>query len=117
MKTVRVILSPEAEEVYKHLNKEAENSKIERTILKAINNKLGLIKANIHYGQPISKKLIPKEYKEKYGINNLFRVELPNYWRMLYSLTEGETKIEIIAFVLDFVDHTEYNKKFRYGKK
>jgi hypothetical protein len=39
MKKVRVILSPEAEEVYNHLNKEAPHSKIENTILKAINKK------------------------------------------------------------------------------
>ncbi len=33
-KAVRVILSPEAEEVYKYLNEQAANSKIERTILR-----------------------------------------------------------------------------------
>ncbi len=37
MKTVRVTLSPEAEEVYKKLNQEAENSKQSRMILKSIN--------------------------------------------------------------------------------
>ena len=116
MKTVRVILSSEAKEVYKHLNEEAQNSKIEKSILNAINQKIELIKANPHYGNPESKKLIPKEYVEKYGITNLFRVELPNYWRMLYSLTDGENKIEIIAFVLDIIDHPAYNKKFGFKK-
>jgi len=117
MKKVRVVLSPEAEEVYKHLNKEAPTSKTERIILNAINKKVELIKINIHYGDPIAKDLIPQEYKEKYDVKNLFRVELPNYWRMLYTLTDDETKIEIIAFVLDFVDHSTYNKKFGYKKK
>lgn len=82
-----------------------------------MNKKVELIKENIHYGEPIGKDLIPKEYKEKYGITNLFWVELPNFWRMLYSLTNGETKIEIIAFVLDVIDHKKYNKKFGYKKK
>ena len=50
MKKVRVILSPEAEEVYKHLNEEAPTSKTDQTILKAINKKVELIKANHHYG-------------------------------------------------------------------
>ena len=117
MKRVRVKLSPEAREVYEHLNKEAESSKIERSILNAVNNKIKLIKANFHYGEPIAKNLIPAEYEEKYGITNLFRVELPNFWRMLYSLTDGETEIEIIAFVLDIIDHGKYNKKFGYNKK
>lgn len=63
MKIVRVVLSPEATEVYKYLNSEAENSKTERMLLKAINQKIELIKANIHYGDAISKDLIPEEYK------------------------------------------------------
>ena len=57
---VRVVLSPNAEEVYKKLNSEAENNKQSRMILNAINNKKELIKANIHYGNPIAKDLIPK---------------------------------------------------------
>ncbi len=113
-KEVNVILSPEAEEVYKYLNIEAQTSKIDRSILNSINQKIELIKENPHYGDPVSKKLIPEEYKEKYGVTNLFRVELPNFWRMLYTLTEGETKIEIIAFVLDIINHKDYNKKFGY---
>lgn len=76
-----------------------------------------LIKANPHYGNPIAKKLIPQEYKDKYGVSNLFRIELPNFWRMFYTLTDGETNIEIIAFVLDLVDHPTYDKKFAYKSK
>ena len=114
MKTVRVIFSPEAEEVYKYLNEQALHSKIERSILNAIHKKIELIKANYHYGEPVSKNLIPETYKKNYGVTNLFRIELPNYWRMLYTLTDGESEIEIIAFVLDVVDHKEYDKKFGY---
>ncbi len=117
MKKVRTIFSPEAEEVYKYLNEAASKSKIEKSILNAVNKKIELIKANVHYGEPIAKNLIPQEYKIKYDVTNLFRVELPNFWRMLYTLTAGETEIEIIAFVLDVIDHDQYNKKFGYGKK
>lgn len=116
-KNVRVILSPEAREVYNYLNEEASHSKTEKTILKAINQKVELIKANPHHGNPLAKKLIPNEYRIKYSTTNLYRVELPNFWRMLYMLTEGETKIEIVAFVLDILNHPEYNKKFGYRKK
>ncbi len=116
MKQIRVKLSPEAEEVYKHLNAQAPESKLERMILNAVNQKIELIKANPHYGVGIQKKLIPKEYMMKYGVTNLFRVELPNFWRMLYTLT-AEGEIEIIAFILDIIDHKAYNKKFGYKKK
>jgi hypothetical protein len=73
-KTVRIIFSPEAEEVYTYLN-ENVNSKTENMILNALNKKVELVKANVHFGEQIAKKLIPKEYIEKYGVNNLFRVE------------------------------------------
>jgi len=91
MKKTRIVLSAEAEQVYNYLNEEAPNSKIEKTKLNAFNKKKKLIKSNPHYGNPISKKLIPDEYKKKYGVTNLFRVELPNYWRMLYTLTNNDT--------------------------
>ena len=117
MKKIRVIFSKEAEEVYKYLNEQSSGSKNERMILNALHNKIRLIKTNFHYGSPIAKDLIPEEYKIKYGITNLFRVELPNFWRMLYTLTDGENKVEIIAFVLDIIDHKKYNKKFGYKKK
>jgi len=114
MKQVKIILSKDAEEVFNYLNKEAPTSKTERMILKAIQQKIEFIKANPHYGNPIAKRLFPEEYKQKYNISNLFRVELPNYWRMLYTLEEGETNIEIISFIIDIIDHKDYNRKFGY---
>lgn len=76
-----------------------------------------LIKANLHYGEPISKDKIPDEFKQKYGITNLFWVELPQFWRMLYSLSQGETEIEIVAFILEIGDHGKYDKTMGYHRK
>jgi len=115
MRNVEVVLSPEAQEVFEYLNAESTHSKNERMILQAIRQKSDLIKANRTYGNPISKKLIPKEYVRNYGINNLFRVELPNFWRMLYTLRTEKNEIEIIAFVIEILDHKKYNKRFGYN--
>jgi hypothetical protein len=115
MKIVKIVLSPEAEEVYKYLNEHAVHSKREMAFLNAIKRKIELIRANPYYGDSIPKKLIPKEYRAKYDITNLFRLELPGYWRMLYTLTAGESQIEIIAFVLHIIDHKTYDRKFGYG--
>ena len=116
MKNVRVILSNEAKEVYDYLNKLAKISKKEKSLLKAVNYKIDLIKNNFQYGDPIGKDLIPEEYQKRYGIKNLFRVELPDFWRMLYSVGDDSSNIEIVAFVLDIIDHPTYNKKFGYRK-
>ena len=115
MRKVRVIFSADAQEVYAHLEQEAPESKKDKMILKALDKKVGIIKSNMHYGEPIAKNLIPSEYTTKYGITNLFWVELPQFWRMLYTLKNDE--IEIIAFVLDVIDHPTYDKKFGYRKK
>jgi hypothetical protein len=82
-----------------------------------VNRKIELIKSNPHYGDSVPKKLIPKRYLEKFGVTNLFRVELPGYWRLLYTLTDGENQVEIIAFVLDMLNHKVYDKKFGYKGK
>jgi mRNA-degrading endonuclease RelE of RelBE toxin-antitoxin system len=115
-KPVKIVFSPEAQQIYNNLSEKANNSKQERTLLNAINNKLSIVQYNYHYGNPIAKKIIPKEYIIKYKTSNLFRVELPCFWRMLYTLTSKE-QIEIIAFVLDVLNHNEYNKKFGYEKR
>ena len=117
MKPVRVVLSPEAEAVYNDLNSKADKTKIERSIFNSIKKKVELIKMNPHYGDPVAKDLIPKEYRIKYGVTNLFHVELSSFWRMLYTLTNDETEVEIIAFVLDIMDHNDYNKKFGYKSR
>ena len=116
-KQVRIILSKEAEEVYTYLVEKSQNNKFENSILKAFTKKKDLIKINRHYGDAISKDKIPKEYINKYGIKNLFRVELPHYWRMIYTLTNNDNEVEIISFVLDIFNHEDYNKKFGYNKK
>lgn len=86
MKRVSVRLTPEADEVYEYLISKSSDSKQEETILNAFYQKIELIKNDVHYGNPIAKRLIPPEYKTKYGVKNLFRVELPGFWRMFTLL-------------------------------
>ncbi len=114
MKNVKVTLSPEAEEAYNELVKLAPTNKEEQSILNSIKKKVELIKLNTHYGKPINKNKIPEEYKQKYGVHNLFWVELSNRWRLIYTLTNDEQQIKIIAFVLDIFDHKKYDHKFGY---
>ncbi len=121
-KPVRVILLDEADSEYKKLNKkvgqqikEGNDNTEESQLLRSIKQKIEFIKANPFYGDNISKALIPKEYIVKYNAKNLWRVELTNYWRMLYTI-KGD-QIEVICFILDIIDHKEYDKKFGYRKK
>ncbi len=110
---IKVIFSPEAQKFYDYLT--SKDSKSEKMLLKAIDNKVNLIKTNKCYGNPIAKHLIPKQYKIRYDITNLFRVELPLFWRMFYTLTNDQ--VEIIAFIINILDHKRYDKLFGYKKK
>ena len=121
-KPVRVILLDEADSEYKRLNKivgqqikDGKENTEEMQLLKSINQKRDFIKANPFYGDNISKTLIPKEYVARYDAKNLWRVELTNYWRMLYTI-KGD-QIEIICFILDILDHKEYDRKLGYRKQ
>lgn len=70
------------------------------------------IKADPRCGTEISKRLIPKTYRQRYRINNLWKYNLPNAWRLVYSITGNE--VEIIAILLEWFPHKEYERRFRY---
>ncbi|MBI2671635.1 hypothetical protein HYX16_01745 [Candidatus Woesearchaeota archaeon] len=106
---VRVILKDQAKESYLELKKRTD--KESRSIINSIDRIKEILKDNPQYGDPIRKELIPSELK-KIGIQNLYRVELSNYWRMLYTI-EGNT-VEIFLFVLKVINHKEYDKLFGY---
>ena len=63
-------------------------------------------------GIQIPKRQIPKEYIKKYGIDNLWKYDLPNAWRLLYSVARDE--VIIIAIVLEWLPHKEYERRFGY---
>jgi Txe/YoeB family toxin of Txe-Axe toxin-antitoxin module len=65
-------------------------------------------------GIQIPKKQIPKEYIKKYGIDNLWKYNLPNAWRLLYSVAKNE--VVIISIIIEWMDHKNYERKFKYTK-
>ena len=98
------------EEAYNGLEHDSANKQLYKFIKRA----LGDIKENQECGIAIPKKLIPKVYIKKYGINNLFKYDLPGGWRLLYSLEEG--KIEIMAIIIEWMNHKDYERRFGYRK-
>ena len=108
-KEVKILLKGQAKESYFELKK--RNDKEAKSIFNSIERIKGILKDNPQYGNPIAKTLIPMSLKAL-GIQNVYRVELSNYWRMLYTIESN--KVEIFLFVLNIVDHKEYNKLFGY---
>jgi len=60
----------------------------------------------------VPKRQIPKEYVKKYGIDNPWKYNLPSAWRLVYSVVGNE--IEIVAILLEWLAHKEYEKRFKY---
>ncbi len=118
MKPVKISFIDEAANEWERLNKVvaeeksagAENSENQQ-ILKSIKQKLELIKINPQYGDPVAKKLMPKDMP----VDNLWVVDLTGYWRMLYTLKGSQ--VEILCFILKIFDHKKYDKLFGYRKK
>jgi len=90
-------------------NSLTENDPTKKALIKAIKD----IKENCYCGRNVKKKLIPKKLVEKHGINNLWIYNLPSAWRLLYSLTNSG-EIELIAVVLDWMNHKDYERLFKF---
>jgi Txe/YoeB family toxin of Txe-Axe toxin-antitoxin module len=97
------------EELSESFNKLKEEDPLKKGLKKAIKN----IQEDAFSGRNVKKELIPKEFIQKYEINNLWIYNLPNSWRMFYVITPSE-EIEIIAVVLDWMNHKDYEKLFKF---
>ena len=58
------------------------------------------------------RNLFPKSYLEKYKIDNLWKYDLPNAWRLIYSIKNGQ--ITILSIILEWMNHKDYEKRFKY---
>lgn len=118
-KEIKVKLSEEADLIYQELNKRVGEEKLNgiessfnQTLLRSINRVRDLLKQNPFAGDQIPKKQIPEKYSIEYDVSNLWRIELADRWRLVYTITGNQ--LEIINFVLDIFNHREYDKIFGY---
>lgn len=84
----------------------------DKKLLKYLQRAIDDLKENPFAGIKIPKKLWPKEYVRKYKITNLWKYNLPDGWRITYTLKTNE--IEIISILLEWFTHKEYEKRFKY---
>lgn len=84
----------------------------ERELFKLINQAMNNIEENAFCGIQIPKKLIPKEYGQKYGAKNVRKYDLPKGWRLIYSIVRDE--IIVVSLILEWFDHKNYERRFNY---
>ncbi len=95
--------------IEKEFNRLNDSDEIKKYIKRAIID----IQKNAFCGIQIPKRLIPKEYIQKYNITNLWKYDLPDGWRLVYSITTLN-KVEILSIILEWFNHKEYEKRFGY---
>ena len=95
--------------VEKEFEKLEESNEIKIYLKRAIRD----IMANAFCGIQLPKRLIPKDYVKKYGVDNLWKYDLPDGWRLVYSITTP-SKIEIVSVILEWLNHPDYEKRFNY---
>lgn len=101
-----VFISSELEEDFNQLTSE---DPVKKGMIRAIND----LKENAFSGIQIPKRLFPKEYVQRYGINNLWKYDLPRGWRLLYTVT-ADNEVELISAILEWFDHKDYERRFGY---
>ena len=85
-----------------------EDKQLYEFITKAIQD----LKKSPMSGLKIQKRLWPKEYVRTYNLTNLWKYNLPNGWRLVYTIKTDE--IMIINVILEWFSHKDYERRFRY---
>ncbi len=71
-----------------------------------------VLKGNPEIGDKISPKRTPRYYKNKYGVLFVFRYPTPEAHRIIYIIKKVKGNKHVI--IVDFLNHTEYDKRFGY---
>ncbi len=83
----------------------------------AVQEVIDNLKNNHMMGDHMKKKDIPKYYIKKHNIPILYLIDLPQFWRVTYSVMEFEVKNELSGLMLELMNHDQYNKRFGIFKK
>lgn len=102
-------ITQKLKEQFHHL----EEGKFEdQQLFKFINRALDDLKHNPTCGIKIPKNLWPKEYIQNFRVTNLWKYDLPNAWRLVYTIESDEVKI--VSIILEWFDHKDYEARFNY---
>lgn len=81
-------------------------------IYRALNGSFDALALDAFCGIQIPKRLIPKAYITRYGIDNLWKFNFHKNWRLMYSVAGDGTNV--IVLILEWLPHKEYERRFGY---
>ena len=105
--------SPEFDLQYSELKQSAENGNgASEILLKKLDKAIEKLKYNYKAGEHISKNKIPYFYVINYGVENLWKLNIDQNYRLIYTIRG--TEVEVMSVLLEFFDHKTYSKRFGY---
>jgi len=111
----QVKIVPELYEYFKKIEDEVKSgNKTNEREYKLIKKGIDLLKQNYKRGEHVSKRnqKAYSYYIKKYGITNLWKLNVSKDWRIIYTIQGNQ--IEIISIILESLSHKEYERKFGY---
>ena len=103
-----VVLHPDAASALTRLD--ADPRPQARSIARRVRVLGNALLSDCLHGEVVRRSAIPKAIIARYGVENLFVEDLPNFWRMLYSVVQrGEHRAVLL---LAIIDHREYSRWF-----
>jgi hypothetical protein len=84
----------------------------DKEIFNQLNTAFDMIAMDPFCGIQVPKRLIPRVYITKYGIENLWKYNFLKNWRLMYSVAGDGT--QVVTLVIEWLSHKEYERRFRY---
>jgi len=100
------------QKLYDALQKLKDGTFEERQLYKFIDRATDHLKENPFCGIKIPKRIWTRSYIKKFSITNLWKYDLANGWRLIYTIEADE--VRIISVILEWCSHPVYQRRFGY---
>lgn len=84
-------------------------------LFESLNAAIAKLRQNPLAGVQVPRTLWPASYIKSYGVDNLWKLNLPGAWRLVYTVRGNE--VEILAVLVEWMTHKEYERRFGYGAR
>lgn len=103
----RVVVHPDVEEQYDAWEEGArDGAQPAQAVWNSFQTALMRVKRDGQWGEVIPKRAIPRYFRKRYGVENLYCIDLASFHRCFYTIVGRD-----IVF-LDLVDHDTYDDWF-----
>lgn len=108
LRAEEVLLHPDAAAALARLD--ADSRPQSRSIARRVRTVGAMLLSDCLHGEVVRRSAIPKVLVTRYGVENLFVEDLPDFWRLLYTVVKRVESRDVL--VLAIVDHGEYSRWF-----